>query len=66
MSSADHWVITREATDPIAGRISIGSPRGMRAEEAGYVVYRGETAECIKLLEIALAKFKQKYAEQGE
>lgn len=63
---SEHWVVTREADDPIANRLSIGNPHGLKVEDAGYIVYRGETAECITLLETALEKLKEHYAEQGE
>lgn len=62
------YKIIREANDPLALRLSIGSPlgEGFNIDKDGYIVYRGETAECIDLLENALAEFKKFYEEQTE
>jgi hypothetical protein len=56
------WKIVREADDPIALRLSIGGIEG----ELGYIVYRGETEDCVKLLRKALDKFETHLKEQGE
>lgn len=63
-----NWKIIREADDPLALRLSIGSPNGngFTIENDGYIVYRGDTQECIQLLETALAQLKSHYKEQGE
>lgn len=66
MSETTDWVIKREQRDPLANRISIGSPHMANPEKAGYVVYRGDPGECIQLLEIALAKFKESYYGNSE
>ncbi len=60
------WKIIREGDDPLALRLSIGSPNGFDHKENGYIVYRGETQECVELLEIALAELKGHLKEQGE
>ena len=47
-----NWKIIREANDPLALRLSIGSPSGSQfsIEDDGYIVYRGDTRVCIELL----------------
>jgi hypothetical protein len=60
------YSIIREQDDPLALRLSIGSPHGFDTKTNGYIVYRGDTKACIDLLENALEKFKQYYEEQGE
>ncbi len=62
----NNWKIIRESDDPLALRLSIGSPHGFDTKENGYIVYRGETQECIELLEIALEEFKKHLQAQGE
>jgi len=61
-----NYKIIREADDPLALRLSIGSPNGYDIQKDGYIVYRGDTEQCIKLLEKALEEFKAYYEEQGE
>lgn len=58
-----NWKIIREQDDPIALRLSIGAPTG---SGEGYIVYRGETKDCLDLLEKAVTELKQLYEEQGE
>jgi hypothetical protein len=60
------YKIIRESDDPLALRLSIGSPHVGSIQDDGYIVYRGDTQTCIELLEKALEEFKQYYAEQGE
>ena len=61
-----NWKIIRETDDPLALRLSIGSPHVGSITDDGYIVYRGGTKTCIDLLENALNEFKQYYQEQGE
>lgn len=61
------WKIIREADDPIALRLSIGSPPEETPDGyVGYIVYRGDTEECLNLLEQAVQELKKFYGEQGE
>lgn len=62
MSKQEQWKIIREADDPLALRLSVGGVPG----ELGYVVYRGDTKECVELLRTALSKLEAHYEEQGE
>lgn len=66
MSKSTNWRIIREADDPLALRLSIGTPLGFDIEENGYIVYRGDTKVCVELLENALKQFKKHLEEQGE
>lgn len=58
-----NWKIIREANDPLALRLSIGAPHDV---DDGYIVYRGDTSNCVALLETALEELKQHLQEQGE
>jgi hypothetical protein len=58
----EKWQITREADDPLALRLSVGSHEG----KFGYIVYRGETKECLQLLYRAYQEMDKFYKEQGE
>lgn len=58
-----NWKIIREANDPLALRLSIGGPHDI---DGGYIVYRGDTANCLVLLEEAVIELKQHLQEQGE
>lgn len=60
-----NWKIIREADDPMALRISIGSPQ-LEDPQDGYIVNRGDTKQCLDLLEKALEQMKKHYEEQGE
>lgn len=62
MSKQEQWKIIREADDPMALRLSIGGVE----DELGYIVYRGDTEACLKLLRKALKKLEAHYNEQGE
>lgn len=62
MSKQEEWKIIRESDDPLALRLSIGGVEG----ELGYIVYRGDTEACLKLLRKALNKLETHYSEQGE
>ena len=57
------WKVIRESDDPLALRLSIGSPHG---EDSGYIVYRGDTKECLTLLVRALEELRQHMEVQGE
>lgn len=59
---SEEWKVTREVDDPTALRLSIGGVAG----ELGYVVYRGDTGECVTLLRKALGKLDAHYRGQGE
>lgn len=59
------WKIVREANDPLATRLSIGSPH-MGTIDDGYIVYRGETTDAIEILQRAIKELKQHLKEQGE
>lgn len=61
-NDSEEWKIIREADDPIALRLSIGGVES----KLGYIVYRGSTEECLKLLRKALEKLEAHYEEQGE
>jgi hypothetical protein len=61
-----NWKIIREQDDIMAFRLSIGCPLGFDMTENGYIVYRGGTEHCIKLLEEALKNLKMHYEEHGE
>lgn len=61
-TSEENWKVTRESDDPLALRLSIGGVEG----ELGYIVYRGDTQACLKLLRKAVKKLEAHYAEQGE
>lgn len=56
------WKIIREANDPIALRLSVGG----KPDKFGYIVHRGETADCLRLLKEAVAELEKHLAEQGE
>lgn len=58
----EEWKVTREPDDPMALRVSVGGVEG----ELGYVVYRGDTEACLRLLKRAVTKLEQHYNEQGE
>lgn len=66
MATKKDWKIIREGDDPLAERLSIGSPKLEGYEDSGYIVYRGDTARCLEILENALEQFKKHLAEQGE
>lgn len=61
-NNQEEWKIIREADDPIALRLSIGGVEN----ELGYIVYRGDTAACLKLLRKAVTKLEAHFNEQGE
>jgi hypothetical protein len=42
--------VVKEKDDPMTNRLSIGGSK----EEGCYIVYRGETTDCLKILEQAL------------
>lgn len=56
------WKIIRDVDDPLALRLSVGSVKG----KVGYIVYRGDTEECLELLRKAVRKLEARYKEQGE
>lgn len=60
--NGEQWKIIREADDPLALRLSIGGvPNNL-----GYIVYRGDTKQCLELLRKALDRLEQHFNEQGE
>ena len=61
-NKTEQWKIIREADDPMALRLSIGGVEG----DLGYIVYRGDTKDCLRLLRRALKKLEAHYNEQGE
>jgi hypothetical protein len=61
-NNPEQWKVIREADDPIALRVSVGG----RPDEFGYIVYRGETKECLQLLYRAYQEMSKFYKEQGE
>jgi hypothetical protein len=64
--SMDNWTIIREQDDPLALRLSIGSPNIGNIKDDGYIVYRGDTKTCLELLKNAVKKLEVYYEEQGE
>jgi hypothetical protein len=62
MSKEEQWKVIREADDPLALRLSVGGVEG----ELGYIVYRGDTEACLKLLRKAATKLENHFNEQGE
>lgn len=66
---ANNWKIIREENDPIALRLSIGSPHVPNVpeiKENGYIVYRGDTEDCLVLLREAVLQLEKHLKEQGE
>ncbi len=56
--------VVKEKDDPMTNRLSVGGSK----EEGCYVVYRGETEDCVSVLEqavIALRKAAQKNKTQN-
>lgn len=47
--------IIKEKDDPMTNRLSIGGSK----EEGCYIVYRGETKDCLQVLENALEALKK-------
>ena len=47
--------IIKEEDDPITNRLSIGGSK----EEGCYIVYRGETADCLAILENSLEALRK-------
>lgn len=61
-----NWKVIRESDDPLALRLSVGSPTGHDPKESGYIVFRGDPRDCLGLLKEAVLRLEEHLEEQGE
>lgn len=59
------YKIVREAADPLAQRLSIGSPNGTDPQQDGYIVYRGDPDTCLEVLRTATAELEKHVANKA-